>query len=417
MQHKQDMNEDKITERLKKADPVAKHELEADVIERGINRATRKRSIVRRPSFALAAAGATLTVAALTATSVLTAGNTGGPLISLGAQADGARSNALGSSEFVSGPTSDKMMMMPNPFTYEYVAGAGLSDATSREHVYQVALAGDPIEHIKNLADLFGISGDIEDLNKDGSFGSTQYPVYSIGSQDGTGKNVSIYWSGTGTWNFYNPDAYVEVSDADANLPTVSEARAVAAGIFKATGLKVSSSDIRITSDEYSTQAVASLQINGQDTAIEWYLNWGRNGVIGSASGSFVKLVDKGEFNTISAKAAVARIEDWRYSGALPSRFWQEDSLLNIGVEEASRGSDAIPSPEATPQVVKVTIEKATKSYLLIWDASGNAWIVPGYSLTEAGGWVQAVFSLEEGVVELADLPEVMPLDGMVSNK
>lgn len=415
MKHKQDMNDEKITARLKKADPATTHELGADVIERGLNRASKKRSPVRRPSFVLAAAGAALVTASLTLTTALTAGNSGGPLISLGAQTDGLRNTMAGGPESGAGATSDKMMMMPNPFTYEYIAGEGLSTATSREHVYQVALSGDPLQHIKSLAKYFGIDGEVQDLNKDGSYGSTQYPVYSVGSQDGTGASVSIYWSGTGTWNYYNPDAYAEIADADSKLPSVSEARAQAAKIFKATGLSVSTSDIRVTGDEYSTQAIASLQLNGQDTAIEWYLNWGRNGEIGSASGSFVKLVDKGEFNTISAKDAVARIEDWRYSGSLPTRFWDEASLT-IGVGDSVR-SDLMPNPEASPELVKVTIEKAAKAWLLIWDASGNAWIVPGLALTDDRGWIQAVFTLEEGVVELADLPEVMPMDDAVTNK
>ena len=155
------------------------------------------------------------------------------------------------------------------------------------------------------------------------------------------------------------------------------------------------------------------MQINGQDTAIEWYLNWGLTGEVGSASGSFVKLIDKGEFNTISAKSSVARIEDWRYSGALPSRFWEYPTASS----DSAVRSDLMPNPESSPEVVKVVINRATKAHLLIWDASGNAWIVPGYALTDDRGWVQAVFSLEDGVVAMADLPEVMPMDGMVSNK
>lgn len=406
MKHKQDMNEDKLVARLKKADPAIAHNLDADVIERGINRANHKRQVTRRPSFVLAAAGAALVTVSLTLTSVLTSGHSGGALISLGAtQGDSTtQSRTQSSSALAKGSEglSDMGIAMP-AVNYTYVAGDGISDANSREHVYQVALSGDPLEHLRDLQKFFQVKGTIENLNKDGSYDPSGDPVYSVGSTDGMSESLSLYWTGSGYWSYYNPAAYTD--GAEMNLPNKSEARAEALRVFNQTGLDASASDITVYATEGYVQATASLKLNGQDTAIEWYINWGNSGEIGSVSGSFAKFIDKGEFDTVSAKSAVERLDDWRYSGAIASRFWSETSIV----------ADDTAHPEykggltEEPLEVTVTITKAMPSYLLITDASGTSWMVPGYIFTDERGWLMPVFSLAEGVVEMPALAEVAP--------
>ena len=57
-----------------------------------------------------------------------------------------------------------------------------------------------------------------------------------------------------------------------------------------------------------------------------------------------------------------------------------------------------------------MTVEKAEATLLLLWDAEGNAWLVPGYAMQQPEGWWNAVVSLVEGVIAL---PE--PIDpGMI---
>lgn len=66
------------------------------------------------------------------------------------------------------------------------------------------------------------------------------------------------------------------------------------------------------------------------------------------------------------------------------------------------------PMPE--PEVVKVTIEKAESTLLLMWDSEGNAWLVPGFAMEQPEGMWGTVVSLEEGVIELPEPIEFEPM-------
>ncbi len=60
------------------------------------------------------------------------------------------------------------------------------------------------------------------------------------------------------------------------------------------------------------------------------------------------------------------------------------------------------PAPPA-PEVVEVTVDDATATLLLMWDADGNAWLVPGYAMQTPEGWWNAVVSLVDGVIALPE--------------
>ena len=68
-----------------------------------------------------------------------------------------------------------------------------------------------------------------------------------------------------------------------------------------------------------------------------------------------------------------------------------------------------------TPETVTVTLETAEPTLLLLWDAEGNAWLVPGYAFEnpEQGFWT-AVVSLIEGVIALPEPVEVEPLPAVI---
>ena len=51
------------------------------------------------------------------------------------------------------------------------------------------------------------------------------------------------------------------------------------------------------------------------------------------------------------------------------------------------------------------------KTHLLIWDAKGGAWLVPGYMLKNSDGWYNSVISLVDGIIALPKLDAgVMPM-------
>lgn len=335
-------------------------------------------------------------------------------------------------------PLADSKMMMPSPFIYNYVAGESLSDETSTGAVYQLQLTGNPQEILKSVASALGIEGRVTESQ----YSSAEYPAYAVGPQDGSGPSATINWSGTGSWWYNNPRAYpnpdclkFETADDGSRycvnyaeqkptpelLPSKAEMIAEAVKIFSATGQKVKASDIETSTGEWGASAYSSLKIGGQDSPIEWSINWGSNGLIGSVSGNSVVATSKGEFATISDREAVSRMNDWRYSGQLAQSVWAKYQNVPGGKMIAYDGAASTepspdgsaspgvePQPEPTP--VTITVDKAEKAQVMIWDKSGRAWVVPGLILFGQEGWITPVFTLVDGLVELPEPVEVSPL-------
>lgn len=69
------------------------------------------------------------------------------------------------------------------------------------------------------------------------------------------------------------------------------------------------------------------------------------------------------------------------------------------------------PAPLPEPEAVTVTVDDAEATLLLMWDADGNAWLVPGYAMEHPDGFWNTIVSLVEGVIELPALieDEVVP--------
>ena len=63
--------------------------------------------------------------------------------------------------------------------------------------------------------------------------------------------------------------------------------------------------------------------------------------------------------------------------------------------------------------MVTVTFDSAESTLLTMWDAQGNAWLVPGFVYEMPDGWYSGVVSLIEGVIELPEPMEydIMPMD------
>lgn len=71
------------------------------------------------------------------------------------------------------------------------------------------------------------------------------------------------------------------------------------------------------------------------------------------------------------------------------------------------------PEPLPTPEVVVVTVDEADATLLLMWDADGNAWLVPGFAMQHPDGWFMSVVSLAEGIIELPAPIDVQPMVGV----
>jgi hypothetical protein len=373
---------------------------------------------------------------------------------------------------------------------YDYQAGSGLSSDGGRGSVYELRRAGTPEKVARDAATALGLDGEAAAS----SYSTPEYPSYVVGPEDGSAPSLTLSWAGTGDWWYNDPAAYPEpvchdaeftdengttgtyqdcrtpeIPAADSKAPDESEARALAAELFAATGLDVAPADIRVTVDSAQSYATASLQVDGVATALEWSVAWSPLGRIAWASGHAVEVVDRGDYDTVSPVAAVDRLEDGRWfgaagpdysggavlyaadalardAGASPDGAVSSDNTASPGagatepgtepapdagtgdgssaepgepgmIEPAPANPDGEPSvlpepePMPTPETVTVTLENAEATLLLVWDVDGNAWLVPGYAYEqpEQGFWT-AVISLVEGVIQLPEPMSIEPL-------
>jgi len=258
--------------------------------------------------------------------------------------------------------------------------------------------------------------------------------------------------------------------------PNESETRALAVEFFTAMGVPFAESDVVVSVDEWSSFAHVALVVDGQPTAVETSISWAGNGELSWAQGNSVTAVSVGEYDTISDTAAVERLADWRWFGSGPTDYsgGAAAMLRSSGVQydsatpssgdavdpsettdvepipsETENPTEPVPSESETPAepggeptseptdapvveptvdpteepmplpsepelpVQTVTIDTSKPALLMVWDQSGTVWLVPGVALTGADMWWQTVITLVEGVIELPEPMDVMPIDVM----
>lgn len=271
-------------------------------------------------------------------------------------------------------------------------------------------------------------------------------------------------------------DSYIECLEYEPAVtgknPNEAETRALASDFFSAMGVSFDESDIVISVDEWSSYASVPMVVDGQPTAVESSISWSGNGEISWAQGNSITVVTVGEYDTISDAAAVERLADWRWFGSGPSSLYngalmtrssgvQYDSATSSNGDsvEPSETTESEPAPgesesptEPTPSesaepgeepivepteepgvepteeptvepmplpsepelpVQTVTIDSAQPALLMVWDQSGTVWLVPGVAMTGVDMWWQTVITLVEGVIELPEPMDVMPIDVM----
>ena len=363
------------------------------------------------------------------------------PIIQLAASPGGGESRSTMMSE----SSDDKMMIMPFT-TYSYVAGADLSSEKGSWQVYKLVRTGNPESLLANLAQVFGIEGsvkkypDFSDENPGYFFGESEDPW----GADNLNPLVSLWWSGTGSWNYYNPgdigasssscvetdpdgacQEWTEILPTPELLPTRAEAISKALEIFGATGLSMTESDLRIDYSEWGVYISAAMKVDGQPTSIEWYIGWSSTGEISFAGGHSVVAEAVGTFDTISAVQAVERLDDWRWFGSAATSFYdkyQGDSAgISVRSEETIEPGVTEPEEPTEPEMITITIISAERALVSIWDAVGDVWLVPGLIMVNDQGWLSSVISVVDGVIALPEpsIVEIEPLpadDSSVGN-
>jgi hypothetical protein len=460
--------DDSLDDRLRNSDPA---DAEVKVSPKGLpNSATSGHNPIRdwwlttstRARRSLAGG-----VGVAAAASVVVAGTFGTASVPLIVLADNSGPESMSAQ---SSAVSDSKMMMPY-LSYEYVAGDNLSTSTGRGRVYRVDLEGTPESVLSNAASYFGVSGEPQKSQ----YFDAAWPSYVVGPEDYSAPSVTVSWTGTGSWWYSNPAAYpeqkclqekrvgkgansyIECSEYEPAItglnPDEAETRLLATEFFTAMGVSFESADITVMVDEWSSFASVALKVSGQPTAIEWSISWSGNGELSSAQGNAVTIVDAGEFDTVSDAAAVERLADWRWFGAGPTDYqggmmWATRSSVDSGFDamdgDAATGESVEPTEPTEPTVEPteepvpsdtsepvptdteapiplptedeipvetITINESKSVLLLVWDANGAAWLVPGVALNGTEWWWQTVITLVEGVIQL---PEPMPIEPMI---
>ena len=352
---------------------------------------------------------------------------------------------------------AESSVYWPGWISYEYNAGPVVTDATGNGQVFQGKLVGDPLDILKKMSIIFGVTGEpVRDEWSDDS-----YPSYSITEEN---ANLNIYWSGTGSWSFSNWTDYRYECAADATetssdelqscgpqptpelIPSASELKIEAVSLLEQVGLDFQEDSITIYRDDWGAYASLPYLANGVESGLQTYLNWGMDGQLTYFSSHSIELVARGSFDTISAIDAVSRISEGRWYGNPPESFYRSlegqiaaDSRMassepaESGISDEIRSEpyledgtapaiepDAVsidepytedPNQDYEPEIIQLTVERAEATLLSVWDSSGNYWLVPGYVLFNDQGWFDSVISLEEGVIELPEPMVMLPMD------
>ena len=310
---------------------------------------------------------------------------------------------------------------------YNYVPGPGLSGAEGSGRVYELSLQGNPLDLLTELGGVYGVEG----VSGPSQYFDEQWPGYVLGPEDWSGPTLNLTWSGTGPWYYSNPAAYQEPTcreiipeegskdpggfecenpEPSGPLPGVEEARAMAVELLQKSGLDVEESDLTVlANDDWGVGLSAIQKLDGVDTALEWSVFFAPGPTLASVSGHAALPISRGEFTTVSPLAAVDRLASGQWWGS-PAPLYHSgfDSVFADGLP---MDEPYYPEPG---EVITLTVESSEEAPLLVWDASGTAWLVPGYIMRHGSEpWnASAVISLEDGVIQLPEptMVDIMPL-------
>lgn len=329
-------------------------------------------------------------------------------------------------------------MIWPGYVQYNYIAD-GLSDSTGKGHIYQAELVGTAEGLMASLMKEFKIQGEI----KKDEWSTDLAPSFTVQSKSESGVEsyLNVYWAGTGAWYFSSWDSSLwacsstpsETKDDGTSpetceqpkpqpelVPSKEEMAKYAAKLFASLGTDIAASDFKVSRDEWGGYAYADLTLAGQALPVSVSVGWDAWGNLANASGHSFKLVDRGEFKTISANDAVSRIKEGRWYGSAPSSYYNSTAISSrvsvdpvVGSEaivEPLPGEGAAPEENPEPKVVDLKINKSESAMLGVWDAAGGFWLVPGHLLYNDQGWFDSIISLEDGVIELPKYEEVTPM-------
>lgn len=423
------MNDELLRKRLQSADPAGNTASLSESLVVEATMKNRKAPIsYRLARFSFAGAAAAFVAVGLTLPAALAPQ----PLFTLaGANSGANQTNAL----TAGAEAADAKMIWPGWIQYNHIA-EGLSEEGSRGKIYEIRKVGDPLEILRSAATVFGITGE----PKEDEWSTKDYPSYSI---SGDNFYLSVYWSGPGYWSFgrwTEQVACAEPADGESTtkecliptptpelIPSKSELVRQTIETFAKFGIDVTEDQLTVQRDDWGAYVSVTNSFAGQPIPIDFYIAWDSKGEISSVSAASFEIVEKGEFDTVSPTAAVERIKDGRWYGGVASKYY-EQFYRPIGIAR-SEAAVSLPAPDdgsddqpvepvepIEPEIVNLVINKSEVVLVSVFDSAGNMWLVPGYLLFNDQGWFDSIVSVVEGVIQLPEPYDVMPLQEEPAN-
>lgn len=314
-----------------------------------------------------------------------------------------------------------------------FTAGSGLSDEAGAGTAWAFDAASVfSQESLARVAAALGVAGEPRQ----------EYGAWTVGSTDGTGPTVSLSPDGTGSISYYDPSkdpwscvasapetldgategggtsSSVDKAQVDPGLgagcdpqdlpaaPTGDAAKAKATDLLRALGVDPASYELEVMADTGSpalAQVTAHLVVDGQRSGVAWNVSLVGDGVQ-SLWGSLAPLVELGDYDVVSPRAAVERLGDPRFgaSGGIMPLAADDLARAESGAEIAPAPDDA-PTVPTTPDfgplawpVEDVTIESARLGLALTTLPDGAAVLLPTYELSSSDGRTWTVVAVAD---------------------
>lgn len=300
-------------------------------------------------------------------------------------------------------------MMYPYAFGRNSFSSSGLSttEGTARGFAFDARAASNE-ETVSELAAALGVEG----------VPVLQNGMWLVGSQDGTGPNLSVGLDGMLSFSYsnsqINPWQCMEGTDVvgpcepTGDLPSEEAAIDALRSLIASTGRDPEA--FEYASDTWKGSATRMAQawpvVDGQRNDQPWTLELTTDGVF-MAYGSLAELVELGEYDIVSEQEAFERLSDPRFGAQMTN--WPialRDQAATATPEEwvAPTEPPAAPKPGTSLSwpVNDVEIVSARLGLSSQWQPDGSVLVVPAYEFTDAAGGTWSVIAVAESMLDFA---------------
>lgn len=279
-------------------------------------------------------------------------------------------------------------------------------------------------ETVAAVAAVLGVEGEPE----------LQDGMWVVGSRDGTTANVSLMPDGFASISYYDPAkdpwscAVTEPSDGARGTepvdpctqrdlgpaPEADVAMAQLREVIAAAGLDPADYELveEELDDRVFTHVSAHQTIDGRRTGMIWSASFNGAG-LQSVYGSAAPVIDLGEYEVISPRAAVERLSDPRFGNGWGGPMRYVDGAGPDGGDWGVAPEMPEPEPMTVPPapaagspiswpVDEVTIVDAQPSLVTHIQRDGAALLVPGYDLISQDGGIWSVIAVAERHLDLS---------------